>query len=66
MIMSRYSYFTRLFFHFDLKNVIKYIAIYKKFYIFMEAIFAGQTPVPPRSGTWILDLSYDPILAIWG
>ena len=32
----------------------------------MKAIFfPGQTPVPPRSGTWILDLSHDPIWAIW-
>ena len=25
----------------------------------------GQTPVPPRSRTWILELSHDPIWAIW-
>ena len=25
----------------------------------------APTPVPPRSGTWILDLSHDPIWAIW-
>ena len=32
----------------------------------MKAIFfAGQTPVPPRSGTWILDLSHEPIWTIW-
>ena len=36
------------------------------FYTFFENhFFPGQTPVPPRSGTWILDLSCDPIWAIW-
>ena len=39
---------------------------YPSFYTFYEShFFAGQTPVPPRSGTWILDLSHDPIWAIW-
>ena len=34
--------------------------------LFMKPIFPGrQTPVPPRSGTWIVDLSHDPIWAIW-
>ena len=31
----------------------------------MKAIYPGQTPIPLRSGTWILDLSHDPIWAIW-
>ena len=31
----------------------------------MKAIFPGQTPVPRRSETWILDLSHDQIWAIW-
>ena len=30
-----------------------------------KPFFPGQTPVPSRSGTWILDLSHDPIWAIW-
>ena len=39
---------------------------YPSFYTFYESyFFPGQTPVPPRSGTWILDLSHDPIWAIW-
>ena len=36
------------------------------FYTFYERhFFPGQTPVSPRSRTWILDLSHDPIWAIW-
>ena len=32
----------------------------------MKAFFyPGQTPVPAGSGTWIIDLSHDPIWAIW-
>ena len=42
-----------------------YSNIIQVFTLFMKAIFPGQTPVPPRSGTWILDLSHDPIWAIW-
>ena len=38
---------------------------YPSFYTFIKAIFPGQAPVPPRSGTWILDLSHHPIWAIW-
>ena len=39
---------------------------YPSFYTFYESqFFPGQTPVPPRSGTWILDLSHDPNWAIW-
>ena len=39
---------------------------YPGFYTFYEShFFSGQTPVPPRSGTWILDLSHDPTWAIW-
>ena len=39
--------------------------IIQVFTLFMKAIFPGQTPVPPRLGTWILDLSHDPIWGIW-
>ena len=36
------------------------------FYTFYESyFFPGQTPVPPRSWLWILDLSHDPFWAIW-
>ena len=39
---------------------------YPNFYTFYEShFFPGQTPVPPRSGTCIPDLSHDPIRAIW-
>ena len=39
---------------------------YPSFYTFYEShFFPGQTPVPPRSGTCIPDLSHDPIWAIW-
>ena len=39
---------------------------YSSFYTFYEShFFPGQTPVPPRSGTCIPDLSHDPIWAIW-
>ena len=42
------------------------MAILSKFLHFLwKLFFPGQTPVPPRSGTWILDLSHDPIWAIW-
>ena len=54
------------FFHFDFKDTIKYTATLSKFLYFLwKPFFPGQTPVPPRSGTWILDLSHDPIWAIW-
>ena len=53
-------------FYFDFKDVINYIAMLSKFLHFLwKPFFPGQTPVPPRSGTWILDLSHDPIWAIW-
>ena len=39
---------------------------YPSLYTFYEShFFPGQTPVPPRSGTCIPDLSHDPIWAIW-
>ena len=58
--------FICLIFHFNFKDAIKYTAILSKFLYFLwKPFFPGQTPVPPRSGTWILDLSHDPILAIW-
>ena len=40
---------------------------YPSFYTFFlwKPFFPGQTPVPRRSGPWILDLSHDPIWAIW-
>ena len=39
---------------------------YPRFDTFYESHFSpGQTPVPPRSGTCIPDLSHDPIWAIW-
>ena len=58
--------FICLFFHFDLKKLIKYTAILPKFFtLFMKAIFPVLTLVLLRSGTWTLDLSHDPIWAIW-
>ena len=53
-------------FHLDFKDAIKYTATLSKFLHFLwKLFFPGQTPVPPRSGTWILDLSQDPIWATW-
>ena len=65
--ISSYSYFLFVyFFHFDFKGAVKYTAILSKFLHFLwKPFFPGQTPFPPRSGTWILDLSHDPIWAIW-
>ena len=34
-------------------------------HILWKLFFPGQTPVPPRSWLWILDLSHDPFWAIW-
>ena len=49
-----------------MKINIKYTAILSTFLQFLwKLFFPGQTPVPPRSGTWILDLSHDQIWAIW-
>ena len=64
---SSYSYFFFVYFSTLIlkmqSNVQQY---YPSFYTFYESyFFPGQTPVPPRSGTWILDLSHDPIWAIW-
>ena len=59
-------YFICIFFHFDFIDVIKYTAILSKFLHFLwKLFFPGQTPVPSRSGTWILDLSHYFIWAIW-
>ena len=66
--VSSYSYFLFVYFlHFDFKDSIKYTAIYlfKFLHFLWKTFFPGQTPVPPRSVTWILDLSHDPIWAIW-
>ena len=65
--MPRYLYLVLAYFlHFDYKNVIKIIQQYYPFFAFLSKLFfPGQTPVPPRSGTWILDLAHDPIWAIW-
>ena len=52
------------FFHFEFKDAIKYTAMLSKFLHFLwKPFFPGQTSVPPRSRTWILDLSHDPILS---
>ena len=37
---------------------------YPSFHTFYESHFSQVRPVPHRSGTWILDLSHDPIWAI--
>ena len=59
-------FFICLFFHFDFKSAVKYTAIFSMFLHFLwKPFLPGHTPVPPRSGTWILDLSHDPIWAIW-
>ena len=64
--MQLFICFICLFFHFDFKDVIKYTATLSKFLHFLwKLFFPGQTPVPSRSGTWILDLSHDLIWAIW-
>ena len=42
-----------------------YNNIIQLFHILWKLLFPGQTPVPTRSGTWILDLSHDPIWTIW-
>ena len=55
-----------IFCHFDFKDVIQYTAILSNFLHFLwKLLFPGKTPVPPRSGTWILDLSHYIIWAIW-
>ena len=42
------------------------MVLFNFFYTFYESyFFPGQTPVPPRSWLWILDLSHDPFWAIW-
>ena len=67
--ISSYSYFYFLFFTSILKMQSNIQRYYPSFNTFYEShFFPGQTPVPPRSGrsgTWILDLSHDPIWAIW-
>ena len=65
--ISSYSYFLFVHFFTFILNVQSNIQqYYPSFYTFYEShFFPGQTPVPPRSGTCILDLSHDPIWAIW-
>ena len=42
------------------------MVLFNFFYTFYESyFFPGQTPVPPRSWLWILDLLHDPFWAIW-
>ena len=59
-----YSYLSFVYF-FTLKCNKQYSNIIQFFTLFTKSIFPGQTPVPPRPGIWILDLSHDSIGAIW-
>ena len=61
-----YAYFSFVYFlTLILKMQSNLQQYYPSFYTFMKAIFPGSDTVPPKSGTWILDLSHDPIWAIW-
>ena len=61
-----FLFYLLIFSHCFLKSNQISSGIIKFFYIFYESyFFPGQTPVPPRSWLWILDLSHDPFWAIW-
>ena len=62
-----FLFYLLIFSHWFLKsNQISSGIIFFFFYTFYESyFFPGQTPVPPRSWLWILDLSHDPFWAIW-
>ena len=61
-----FLFYLLIFSHWFLKSNQISSGIIWFFYTFYESyFFPGQTPVPPRSWLWILDLSHDPFWAIW-
>ena len=61
-----FLFYLLIFSHWFLKSNQISSGIIFFFYTFYESyFFPGQTPVPPRSWMWILDLSHDPFWAIW-
>ena len=61
--LQLFMFFIWLLFHLDFWRCNQITAISN--FLYMKAIFPGKTPVPPRLGTWIFDLSRDSIWAIW-
>ena len=61
-----FLFYLLIFSHWFLKsNQISSGIIYFSYTFHESYFFPGQTPVPPRSWLWILDLSHDPFWAIW-